>query len=262
MSYIDWFGASKLDHAPRSRAAYEALPKEARARFERHVAVMETLATMAVFALQPPCQSDRASIVVDATTPVLRHMIGAASAFLDSGGRNLPDVHAIRQAEEVIDKITSAHSEIAHAHPPSEAAELQEPSPRELDRAAAAGTRILVVEDDPLLRELFRKALRRAGYEVLTAETGEKALSVLRLWGERIDWLFTDVRLPGPINGWIVGSEFSLNHPLRPVIYGSGYEPDGSQQVANSVFLRKPVNLGELVAAFKGLSAAYHRHVR
>ncbi|HYH70750.1 MAG TPA: response regulator [Methyloceanibacter sp.] len=261
-SYLDWFSASQLQHASQARAAYEALPNEKRRRFERLVSVMETLATMAVFALQPPCQRDRAAVVVEATAPVLRNMIGAASAFLDSGGRQYPDEQVVRLAEEVIDIITSAHSEAAtSAHATPEAAKPHEP--RSTDGvAAAAGTRILIVEDDALLRELFRKALRRAGYDVLTAESGEKALSVLREWGERIDWLFTDVRLPGRVNGWVVGSEFSLNHPLRPVVYGSGYEPDGSRQVANSVFLRKPVNLGELVAAFKGLSATYHRHVR
>jgi CheY-like chemotaxis protein len=181
-------------------------------------------------------------------------MITSASAFLDTAGRHLPDDQTVNEAEQVIAAIIALRP--AARAPGTQAALI--PEDREA-RAAAAGTRILVVEDDTLLRELYQKALRRAGYEVLTAATGETALSLLREWGERIDWLFTDVRLPGQINGWAVGSEFSLNHPLRPVVYGSGYEPVATRQVANSVFLRKPVNLGELVAAFRGLSAAYQR---
>lgn len=254
VSYIDWFSSSQLVHASTARAAYEGLPNDSRRRFERHLAVMETLATMAAFALQPPCEPEHASVVVDAAAPALRRMITFASAFLDTAGRHLPDDQTVNEAEQVIAAIIALRP--AARAPGTQAALI--PEDREA-RAAAAGTRILVVEDDTLLRELYQKALRRAGYEVLTAATGETALSLLREWGERIDWLFTDVRLPGQINGWAVGSEFSLNHPLRPVVYGSGYEPVATRQVANSVFLRKPVNLGELVAAFRGLSAAYQR---
>ncbi len=254
VSYIDWFSSSQLVHAPEARKAYETLPDESRHRFERHLAVMETLATMAAFALQPPCEPEQASVVVNAAAPPLRRMITAASAFLDTGGRQLPDDHTVNEAERVIDEIIAmrpvARAAGAEAHPTLADAD---------ERAAASETRILVVEDDTLLRELYRRALRRAGYQVLTAATGEQALGLLREWGDRIDWLFTDVRLPGRVDGWVVGSEFSLNHPLRPVVYGSGYEPEATRQVANSIFLRKPVNLGELVASFRGLNAAYQR---
>ena len=99
------------------------------------------------------------------------------------------------------------------------------------------------------------EGLRKVGYEVLSAETGEHALILLREWGERIDWLFADIRLPGVIDGWVVGSEFTLNHPLRPVIYASAYPPDFSRQVAGSVFMHKPVKVREIVATFKELTA-------
>ena len=66
ISYVEYFSSSQLDHASRAKAAYEALPSEDRRRFERLVAAMETLATLAVFALQPPCAPDRASVIVDA----------------------------------------------------------------------------------------------------------------------------------------------------------------------------------------------------
>jgi CheY-like chemotaxis protein len=251
VSYVEYFSSSRLDHAFRAKAAYEALPSEDRRRFERLVAAMETLATLAVFALQPPCAPDRASVVADATAPVLRRLISAAGAFLESGGRQpFPDDLPVNEAEDVINTIIGGRSTATPA-----ASQAQVPAPKP---DASTAINILVVEDDAMLRELYRRALRRAGYQVLTADGGENALGILQRWGERIDWLFTDIRLSGQIDGWAVGSAFSLNHPRRPVVYGSGFEPDGSRQVANSVFLRKPINVGELIAAFKQLSADGH----
>jgi two-component system, OmpR family, response regulator len=119
------------------------------------------------------------------------------------------------------------------------------------------GRRILVVEDDVVLRDMLVKGLQKSGYDVLSAETGEQALAVLREWGGRIDWLFVDIRLPGVIDGWVVGSEFTLNHPLRPVIYASAYAPDFSRQVAGSVFMRKPVRIKDIVATFQDLTARF-----
>jgi hypothetical protein len=61
--------------------------------------------------------------------------------------------------------------------------------------------------------------------------------------------------LPGVINGWIVGSEFSLTHPLRPVIYISGVENDSECRSAASIFLQKPVMIHDLITTFQRMSA-------
>lgn len=126
-----------------------------------------------------------------------------------------------------------------------------------MDRGGASARCILVVEDDAVLRDMLVAGLQRAGYDVLWAETGESALALLRERGERIDWLYVDIRLPGVIDGWVVGSEFTLNHPLRPFVYASGYAPDFSRQVAGSVFMRKPVRVEQIVAAFKEVTACF-----
>jgi CheY-like chemotaxis protein len=107
------------------------------------------------------------------------------------------------------------------------------------------------------------KVVRRSGYEALSAHDGEQALALLQEWDGRIDWLLTDIRLPGPVDGWVVSSEFSLKHPLRPVIYVSGVEEDSSsRRVAGSVFLKKPVQVPELMATFQNLSATYQANLR
>jgi CheY-like chemotaxis protein len=124
-----------------------------------------------------------------------------------------------------------------------------------MEATASITRRILVVEDDARLRNMLLEGLRQAGYEVLAAESGEKALTLLREWGGQIDWLLTDIRLPGVIDGWVVGSEFTLNHPLRPVIYTSGYAPDFSRLGEGSVFMPKPVRLPDVLAMFERLTS-------
>lgn len=99
---------------------------------------------------------------------------------------------------------------------------------------------------------------RRAGYETVSAFNGEEALSTLRRPDEQIDWLLTDIRLAGVIDGWVVGSEFHLTQPLRPVVYMSGVEQDvASKRAENSVFLPKPFDNRDLVETFRRLAENY-----
>ena len=118
--------------------------------------------------------------------------------------------------------------------------------------------RILVVEDEPIFHSLVVKVLERAGYKTVSAHNGEEALSMLRRPDEQIDWLLTDIRLAGVIDGWVVGSEFHLRQPFRPVVYMSGVEKDvGSRRSENSVFLPKPFDNRDLVDTFRRLVESY-----
>jgi two-component system, OmpR family, response regulator len=70
-----------------------------------------------------------------------------------------------------------------------------------------------------------------------------------------IDWLFTDIRLPGCIDGWRVADEFRLTHPFRPVVYATAYAPGETRpQLHGSLIFRKPYRPAEIVAAFRRLS--------
>ena len=121
--------------------------------------------------------------------------------------------------------------------------------------SSVSAARILVVEDDPILHDFIVELIRRSGHEAVSAHTGEEALAILRDPSGRIDWLLTDIRLPGHIDGWLVGSEFALSHPLKPVIYISGVAPDSTtRRASNSVFVPKPLNPTALLAIFKRLS--------
>ncbi|PYR73489.1 MAG: hypothetical protein DMF86_20355 [Acidobacteria bacterium] len=67
---------------------------------------------------------------------------------------------------------------------------------------------ILLVEDEPAVRQLFAHALTRAGYRVYEARNGEEAIKVFDQHGDTIDMLLTDMRMP-----YMGGAE--LAHHLR-----------------------------------------------
>jgi hypothetical protein len=81
---------------------------------------------------------------------------------------------------------------------------------------AAKRISILIVEDEPLTQEVTTHYLERAGFTVHCAATGESALAILRQEGGAVDWLLTDLNLPGSIDGWIVGAVFHCGRPRHP----------------------------------------------
>ena len=77
---------------------------------------------------------------------------------------------------------------------------------------------------------------------MLEAATGEDALAQLAN-AEQIDFLITDIRLPGAVDGWAVAEAARRRNPLLPVIYVSANPIDAARQVRGSAFLGKPVEL-------------------
>ncbi len=117
-------------------------------------------------------------------------------------------------------------------------------------------SRVLVVDNDQASRDILVRLLEVSGFDVLSADTGERGLLALRQWGRRIDWLFTAVSLPGLVDGWIVGDEYHLSHPHRRVVYACGRETDVGRETDGSVFIEKPVAPMQAVAIIKGLVEA------
>jgi CheY-like chemotaxis protein len=98
---------------------------------------------------------------------------------------------------------------------------------------------ILLVEDDPLVRVQIADALRDAGWDVLEANSGERAVLLLQS-GQQIDVVFTDIQLSGSLSGWDVAEEGRSVQSAMPVIYASGNSADHSRSVPNSLFFEKP----------------------
>jgi CheY-like chemotaxis protein len=81
---------------------------------------------------------------------------------------------------------------------------------------------VLIVEDEFIVRLTIAEYLRDEGYEVIEAGTADEALDVFKS-GIAIDLLFTDVRMPGTMDGCELARRVRSEWPETPVILTSGY---------------------------------------
>ena len=84
------------------------------------------------------------------------------------------------------------------------------------------GERVLIVEDDRAVRDVFARALRDAGFRVYTAERGEDALTLVQQLHNRIDVLVSDVQLPG-MSGFALADALRARGHTLQTIFVSGY---------------------------------------
>lgn len=97
----------------------------------------------------------------------------------------------------------------------------------------------LVVEDEWLVRFEIADILEEAGWCVLEAATGERAMEFVEE-ALRIDLLVTDIRLPGVVDGWEVAERLRRSRPAVFIIYCSASPPNDPRRVDDSFFLDKP----------------------
>jgi signal transduction histidine kinase len=113
---------------------------------------------------------------------------------------------------------------------------------------------ILIVEDDPLVRSYVLTQIRSLGYRTLSASNGLEALAVLR-GSEKIDLLFTDVIMPGAINGRELSIEASGLRPGLKVLFTSGYTEnaiDHDGRLDHGVqLLKKPYRRSDLASMLR-----------
>jgi CheY-like chemotaxis protein len=116
-----------------------------------------------------------------------------------------------------------------------------------------SSTTVLVVEDDDLVRDLIARELEEVGYVVVEAVTAEEGLKVLE--HQPVNALFTDIRLPGALDGWQLAEQARKLDPDLPVIYATGYSEETPRVVTGGVFLRKPYVPSTVMAALDRLLA-------
>ena len=80
---------------------------------------------------------------------------------------------------------------------------------------------VLIVEDDVLIRVLLADELRDAGLRVIEAANADEALSIFEA-GAQVDLLFTDVQMPGSMDGVELARRIKTIHPALPIILTSG----------------------------------------
>jgi signal transduction histidine kinase/CheY-like chemotaxis protein len=118
--------------------------------------------------------------------------------------------------------------------------------------ALHASGRLLFVEDDELVRETVVRGLEEAGFEVLVAANGERALAMIEA-GLEVDVAFSDIVMPGKISGIDLAGILRERRPGLPVVLATGYT-DQRVTVPGVQVLAKPYEIGQLVDLLAGLA--------
>jgi PAS domain S-box-containing protein len=108
---------------------------------------------------------------------------------------------------------------------------------------------ILIVEDDPLVRQYVVTQIKSLGYAALEAANATEALSIID-GGADIDLLFTDIIMPGPLNGRQLADEAALRRPALKTLFTSGYTENAvvhhGRLDSGVLLLAKPYRKSEL----------------
>ena len=118
-------------------------------------------------------------------------------------------------------------------------------------------TLVLVVADEPTIRMVALEVLFDAGFQVVEATHARQALDILRVQAEEFRGLFTDVHMPGAIDGVALVHEAARCWPWLGLLVASGKLVPTERQLPHRCrFLRKPYQLAHLVRHVRDMTCA------
>jgi CheY-like chemotaxis protein len=123
------------------------------------------------------------------------------------------------------------------------------PQPRLRPRTA----RILVVEDEVLIRAVVAEELRLAGFSVIEAGRADEALTYIEA-GEQVDLVFSDIQTPGSLNGLQLAETLRDKYPDIPIILTSGNALPGHVGTVEA-FVPKPYDVTQTIALISEILA-------
>jgi DNA-binding response OmpR family regulator len=110
---------------------------------------------------------------------------------------------------------------------------------------------ILVVDDDAPILHCVRRILEQANYVVLTSPSGDHAWNVIARGDVRLDFVLTDIVMPGSIDGLALAAKIRQREVKLPVVFMTGALPEDDQYLAEitreKLLLRKPFSAKQLV---------------
>jgi two-component system, NtrC family, sensor kinase len=124
---------------------------------------------------------------------------------------------------------------------------VQPAKPEVRDEAQSGGAgRVLVVEDTPEVAEVCSAYLEQLGYAVTSVSSAQAALDFLERKG-RVDLVFSDILMPGGMNGLDLARIIRERYPRLPVLLSTGYSGSAQDAVSQGfVVLQKPYSIASL----------------
>ena len=114
---------------------------------------------------------------------------------------------------------------------------------------------VLVIEDEELLRDSSVKILKKFGYNVLEASSGEKGVTLCQEYNKQVDLLVSDIMLPGALNGKEASVEIQKIFPDIKVIFMSGYTENiiAHEGILDKdvIFLQKPFEINNFLETIR-----------
>ena len=130
-------------------------------------------------------------------------------------------------------------------------------TPRPLSETLAAtaepprgGETVLLVEDNLEVQEIVGMLLEQLGYRVLSAQSANGALQLLAS-GEAVDLVFTDIIMPGELDGMALARRVKKEYPDTAVLLTTGYAKAANTRDAEFPVLRKPYQISTLACAIR-----------
>jgi CheY-like chemotaxis protein len=129
--------------------------------------------------------------------------------------------------------------------------------PRHADVSIGSSGRVLVIDDELMVREYVRRLLEESGYHVREATDVRSAIAVLAEPGPAPDVVLSDVGLPGA-GGGALADWLREEHPDLPVVYMSGYSSEEASRrgllPAGTPVLQKPFSAEALLGCLNAVS--------
>ena len=109
----------------------------------------------------------------------------------------------------------------------------------------------MIVEDEGIVRMVASDMLEDAGFSTVEAASADAAWDILESRGD-IDVLFTDIEMPGSMNGFILAAKVAERWPsIRLVITSGRCRPKANDVPGHGMFVPKPYRAEEVLAAFE-----------
>jgi CheY-like chemotaxis protein len=122
---------------------------------------------------------------------------------------------------------------------------------------ATAGSPILVVDDEPVVRQIVKVALERAGRSVVLAQSAEEAIEAVRRASESIAIVLLDWKALAADGGELLTRLRELRPDLKAIVSGEYTQPEAEARLRTAnvnAYLQKPYRMSELVALLETVS--------